>query len=102
MGHPPVKLANTNDSHYIHRMTVRICHLVSDSASAGAACKGCASFDHLQLELSVATADATCRDCLTQTFEAHSAMMRRPLVPDHPHSMPPTLRHEAGAARIGA
>lgn len=68
-----MQLANENDSHYSRCMIVCICHRVSDRDIARAARAGCASFDELQFELSVATACGACHDCARQTFEAHAA-----------------------------
>ena len=64
-------------------MIVCICHRVSDRDIAHAARHGCASFDELQEELSVATACGACGDCARETFEAHctarAALGARPL-----------------------
>ena len=54
-------------------MIVCICHRVSDRDIAQAARQGCASFDELQDELSVATACGTCDDCARETFALHCA-----------------------------
>lgn len=57
-------------------MIVCICHRVSDRDIARAAQAGCASFDDLQFELSVATACGRCHDCAQQTFHQHTAQAR--------------------------
>ena len=50
-------------------MIVCICHRVSHHDIARAVRGGCASFDELQLALSVATSCGTCHDCARDTFE---------------------------------
>ena len=55
-------------------MIVCICHRVSDRDIARAAREGCASFDELQLELSVATSCGKCHDCAHATFHQHAAL----------------------------
>ena len=57
-------------------MIVCVCHRVSDRDIARAAQAGCASFDDLQFELSVATACGRCHDCAQQTFHHHAAQAR--------------------------
>ena len=54
-------------------MIICVCHRVSDRDIARAARAGCATFDELQFELSVATACGACHDCARQTFEHHAA-----------------------------
>lgn len=54
-------------------MIICICHRVSDRAIAHAAQSGCASFDELQFELSVAMGCGKCHDCARETFEFHAA-----------------------------
>jgi bacterioferritin-associated ferredoxin len=54
-------------------MTVCVCHRVSDRDIARAARDGCASFDELQFELSVATACGKRHDCARETFHHHAA-----------------------------
>ena len=54
-------------------MIVCICHRVSDRDIARVARQGCASFDELQVELSVATSCGRCHDCARETFHRHSA-----------------------------
>ena len=51
-------------------MIVCICHRVSHHDIARAVRGGCASFDELQLALSVATGCDACHDCARDTFEA--------------------------------
>jgi bacterioferritin-associated ferredoxin len=58
-------------------MIVCICHRISDHDIARAVRAGCASFDELQDELSVATACGACRDCACSTFELHAAQAGR-------------------------
>jgi bacterioferritin-associated ferredoxin len=70
---PVNRLANANHSHYIATMIICICHRVSDRDIARAAQAGCASFDELQFELSVATACGRCHDCARETFDRHAA-----------------------------
>ena len=53
-------------------MIVCICHRVSDRDIARAAREGCASFEELQFELSVATACGACHDCARSTFALHA------------------------------
>ena len=60
-------------------MIVCICHRVSDRDIARAAQAGCASFDELQFELSVATACGRCHDCAHETFTEHRAGQTRPV-----------------------
>ena len=50
-------------------MIVCICHRVSHHDIAREVRGGCASFDELQLALSVATGCGACRDCARDTFE---------------------------------
>jgi len=50
-------------------MIVCICHRVSHHDIARAVRGGCASFDELQLALSVATSCGACHDCARDTFE---------------------------------
>jgi bacterioferritin-associated ferredoxin len=57
-------------------MIVCICHRVSDRDIARAATEGCASFDELQFELSVATACGHCHDCARATFDQHANSAR--------------------------
>ena len=52
-------------------MIVCICHRVSDRDITRAAREGCASFDELQMELSVATSCGKCHECAHQTFQQH-------------------------------
>jgi bacterioferritin-associated ferredoxin len=54
-------------------MIVCVCHRVSDRDIARAAQDGCASFEELQFELSVATACGKCGDCARETFHHHAA-----------------------------
>jgi bacterioferritin-associated ferredoxin len=54
-------------------MIVCVCHRVSDRDIARAAQAGCASFDELQFELSVATSCGKCHDCARETFHLHAA-----------------------------
>lgn len=56
-------------------MIVCVCHRISDRDIAHAARSGCASFDELQFELSVATCCGKCHDCARQTFDVHRAQM---------------------------
>ena len=56
-------------------MIVCMCHRISDRDIAHAARQGCASFDELQFELSVATCCGKCHDCARQTFEHHRAQV---------------------------
>lgn len=53
-------------------MIVCICHRVSDRDIARVARQGCASFDELQVELSVATSCGRCHDCARETFHHHA------------------------------
>jgi bacterioferritin-associated ferredoxin len=69
-------VANENASHYSRRMIVCICHRISDRDIARAVRDGCASFDELQDELSVATACGACHDCACSTFEQHAGAAR--------------------------
>ena len=55
-------------------MIICICHRVSDRDIARAARAGCASFDELQCELSVATSCGRCHDCARATFHEHTAV----------------------------
>ena len=71
-------LANANGSHYSTGMIVCICHTVSDLDIARAAQAGCASFDELQFELSVATSCGKCHDCARETFHHHAAQVGTP------------------------
>ena len=54
-------------------MIVCVCHRVSDRDIARAAHGGCASFDELQFELSVATSCGRCHDCAAEIFHRHAA-----------------------------
>lgn len=54
-------------------MIVCVCHRVSDRDIARAVQDGCASFDELQFDLSVATACGKCHDCARETFHHHAA-----------------------------
>ena len=54
-------------------MIVCICHRVPNGDIARAAQAGCASFDELQFELSVATACGRCHGCAQETFTEHQA-----------------------------
>jgi bacterioferritin-associated ferredoxin len=54
-------------------MIICICHRVSDRDIARATHQGCASFDELQFELSVATSCGRCHDCARETFHHHAA-----------------------------
>ena len=54
-------------------MIVCVCHRVSDRDIARLAREGCASFDELQLELSVATSCGRCHDCAHATFHSNVA-----------------------------
>jgi len=56
-------------------MIVCVCHRISDRDIAHAARSGSASFDELQVELSVATRCGKCHDCARQTFEFHRAQV---------------------------
>jgi bacterioferritin-associated ferredoxin len=53
-------------------MIVCVCHRVSDRDIARVAREGCASFDELQLQLSVATSCGRCHDCARETFHQHA------------------------------
>lgn len=63
-------------------MIICVCHRVSDRDIARAARDGCASFDELQFELSVATACGKCHDCARETFHHHAAKAGAPQI--HP------------------
>jgi bacterioferritin-associated ferredoxin len=87
-------------------MIVCICHRVSDRDIARAAQEGCASFDELQFELSVATACGKCHDCARETFHHHAAQagaaQRRPdcgarSKPGHVTAIAPQPQHDAMA-----
>jgi bacterioferritin-associated ferredoxin len=52
-------------------MIICVCHRISDRDIAHAARRGCASFDELQFELSVATCCGKCHDFARQTFDVH-------------------------------
>lgn len=54
-------------------MIICVCHRISDRDIAQAARQGCASFDELQLELSVATCCGKCHDSARETFDLHRA-----------------------------
>jgi bacterioferritin-associated ferredoxin len=54
-------------------MIICVCHRVSDRDIARAVQDGCASFEELQFELSVATACGKCGDCARETFHQHAA-----------------------------
>ena len=54
-------------------MIICICHRVSDRDIARLARQGCASFDELQVALSVATSCGRCHDCARETFQHHTA-----------------------------
>lgn len=54
-------------------MIICVCHRISDRDIAQAARMGCASFDDLQFELSVATCCGKCHDCARETFDLHRA-----------------------------
>lgn len=54
-------------------MIVCVCHRVSDRDIARAVQRGCASFDELQWDLSVATCCGKCHDCARQTFDHQMA-----------------------------
>ena len=56
-------------------MIVCVCHRISDRDIAHAARSGCASFDELQFELSVATCCGKCHDCARQTFDFHRVQL---------------------------
>ncbi len=56
-------------------MIVCICHRVSDRDIARAVQAGCASFEELQRELSVATACGRCHDCARETFHAQACQV---------------------------
>ena len=58
-------------------MIICVCHRVSDRDIARATQAGCASFEELQFDLSVATACGKCHDCAQETFEYHAAQMGR-------------------------
>jgi len=58
-------------------MIVCVCHRVSDRDIARAAQQGCADFDELQLELSVATSCGRCDDCARETFHHHAGQRRQ-------------------------
>ena len=60
-------------------MIVCICHRVSDRDIARVARQGCASFDELQVELSVATSCGRCHDCARETFHLHNAQRAQEL-----------------------
>jgi bacterioferritin-associated ferredoxin len=54
-------------------MIICVCHRISDRDIAQAARQGCASFDELQMALSVATCCGKCLDSARETFELHLA-----------------------------
>lgn len=54
-------------------MIICVCHRVSDRDIARVVREGCASFDELQFELSVATGCGACHDCAQATFHEHRA-----------------------------
>ena len=56
-------------------MIICVCHRISDRDIAHAARSGCASFDELQFELSVATCCGKCHDSARQTFDFHLAQV---------------------------
>ena len=56
-------------------MIICVCHRISDRDIAHAARSGCASFDELQFELSVATCCGKCHDFARQTFDVHRVQM---------------------------
>jgi len=58
-------------------MIICVCHRVSDRDIARAAHQGCASFDELQFELSVATSCGQCHDCARETFSHHASQQGR-------------------------
>ena len=60
-------------------MIVCVCHRVSDRDIARSAHEGCASFDELQLELSVATSCGRCHDCARETFQRHASQVKQAL-----------------------
>jgi bacterioferritin-associated ferredoxin len=56
-------------------MIICVCHRISERDIARTVRGGCASFDELQLELSVATCCGKCHDCARQTFDLRRAQM---------------------------
>ncbi len=74
-------------------MIICICHRVSDRDIARAAQAGCASFDELQFELSVATCCGKCHDCAHEVFHRHAAQRGT-------HAPPAECGSPAGSARV--
>jgi bacterioferritin-associated ferredoxin len=54
-------------------MIICVCHPISDRDIAQATRQGCASFDELQIALSVATRCGKCHDSARETLELHLA-----------------------------